>query len=157
MLWFPLEIKKPLGGPKSYRPISWLCVHFKIFQFIYTCIEPIIELEPEKQTGFQHKKSIVDQVTLLTQKIEDSFLAKKKDSAGFVNLTAVYIIVWHCGLTCKLLCLLNRHMDSLIMELFHNPSFTLTTGVGKQNRLQCFKNGVPHESVLTHLLFGIYT
>jgi len=44
----------------------------------------------------------VDQLTLLTQNIEDSFSAKK-DGAVFVNLTAVYDTVWHHGLTYKLL------------------------------------------------------
>ena len=38
--------------------------------------------------------------------------------AVFVDLTAVYDIVWHRGLTCKLLRLLpNKHMVQLIMEL----------------------------------------
>jgi len=39
----------------------------------------------------------------LTQDTEDSFSAKKKAGAVFVDLTAAYDTVWHCGLTCKLL------------------------------------------------------
>jgi len=39
----------------------------------------------------------------LTQDIEDSFSAKKKAGAVFVDLTAAYDTVWHLGLTCKLL------------------------------------------------------
>ena len=50
-------------------------------------------------------------VFLLTQNIKDSFKAKKKADVVFVNLTAAYDIVWHRGLTCKLLKLLsNKHM-----------------------------------------------
>jgi len=49
--------------------------------------------------GFQHGRSAVDQVTLLTQDVEDSFSAKKKDGAVFVDLTAAYDTVWHRGLT----------------------------------------------------------
>jgi len=77
----------------------------------------------------------MDQVTLLTQDIEDSFSAKKVE-AVFVDLTAAYDAAWHCGLTCKLLRLLpDRHMVRMIMEMAGNRSFTLTTGNGKRSRL----------------------
>ena len=90
---------------------------------MYSCIEPITDpLLPREHAGFRGKKSIVDQVTFLTQKIENSFSAKEKTGVVFVHLTAVYDTVWHRGFTCKLLRLLpNRHMVSLIMELVHNP------------------------------------
>ena len=42
------------------------------------------------RAGFRHGKSTVDQVVLLTQNIEDSFEAKKKAGAVFVDLTAAY-------------------------------------------------------------------
>ena len=98
------------------------------------------------------------QVVLLTQNIEDSFEAEKKAGAVFVDLTAAYDTVWHCGLTCKLLRLLpDKHILRMIMKLLQNRSFTLTTGDSKQSRLRCLKNGVPQESVLAPLLFNIYT
>jgi len=80
-----------------------LCVLFKIFErIIYARVEPIIDtLLPKQQAGFRHGRSSVDQVTLLTQDIEDSFSAKKA-GAVFVDLTAAYDTVWHRGLTCKL-------------------------------------------------------
>jgi len=53
---------KALGDPKSYRPISLLW----------------------------NDRSAVDQVTLLTQDIEDSFSAKKKAGALFVDLKTAY-------------------------------------------------------------------
>jgi len=60
--------------------------------------------------------SAADQVTLLTQDIEDSFSAEKKAGAVFVDLTAAYDTVWHRGLTCKLLRLLpDRYMVHMIM------------------------------------------
>ena len=60
----------------------------------------------------------MDQVVVLTQNIEDSFEAKKKTGAVFVDLTAAYDTVWHRGLTCKLLRLLpDKHMVRMIMEL----------------------------------------
>ena len=67
---------KPVGDPKSYRPISLLCVSYKILErLIYARVEPF-------QAGFRRGKSTVDQVVLLTQNIEDSFEAKKKAGAS---------------------------------------------------------------------------
>jgi len=74
----------------------------------------------------------------------------------FVDLTAAYDIVWHLGLTCKLLQLLpDRHMVHMMMEMVSNRSFTLTTGNGQRSRLRRLKNGVPQGSVLASLMFNI--
>ena len=63
--------EKPLGDPKSYRPVSLLCVPFQILErLIYARVKTIIDpLLPHEQAGFRHGKSTVDQVTLLTQDI----------------------------------------------------------------------------------------
>ena len=113
-------------------------------RLIYARIEPIIDpLFPQEQAGFRCGRSTVDQVTFLTQEIEDSFSAKKKAGAVFVDNTAAYDTVWHRGVTCKLVrLLLDMHMVSFIMELVRNHSFTLTTGNRPQSRLQRLRNGV---------------
>ena len=133
---------KPMENPKSYRPISLFCVPYKILErLIYACVEPLIDpLLPKEQAGFRRGKSTVDQVVLLTQNIEDSFEAKKKAGAVFVDLTAGYDNVWHRGLTCKLLRLLpNKHMVRMIMELVRNRRFTLTIGDNKQSSYAVLK------------------
>ena len=60
--------EKPLRHPKSYRPISLLCVPFKILERrIYAPVETITDpLLSQEQAGFRHGRSAVDQVTLLT-------------------------------------------------------------------------------------------
>ena len=60
--------EKPLGDPKSYHPISLLCVSFKILErLIDTRVETITDsLLPQEQVGFRHGVSAVDQVTMLT-------------------------------------------------------------------------------------------
>ena len=58
-----------------------------IYARVKTIINPLL---PQEQTGFRHGKLTVDQVTLLTQDIEDSFSTEKKAGAVFVDLTAAY-------------------------------------------------------------------
>ena len=59
----------------------------------------------------------------------------------FIDLTAAYDTVWHRGLNYKMLRLLpDRHMVHMIMEMFGNRSFTLTTGNGKRSRLIALAN-----------------
>ena len=75
--------KKPAENSKSYRPISLICVPYKILEeLIHARIEPTVDpLRLSEQTGFRRARLIVDQTVLLTQNIEDSFEAKKKTGA----------------------------------------------------------------------------
>ena len=143
--------KKPVDDPKGYRPIFLFCVPYKILErLIHARVEPIGDpLLPREEAGFRRGRSTVDQTVLLTQNIEDSFEAKKKAGAVFVDLTAAYDSVWHRGLIGKLLRLLpDTHMVQMIMELVQNRTFTLTIGDSTQSRLRNLQNGFPQESVL---------
>ena len=144
--------RKTLGDQRSHRPIYLLCVPFKILErFIYAFVESIIgSILPQKQEGFRHWRSTVDQITSLTQVIEDRFLAKNKARAVFVDLTAAYDFVCYRGLTCKLLRLLPgwNIFCMMMVELISIRSFTPrpTTGLG------CWGNNaiVNSHSALVH-------
>ena len=79
---------KPSADHKSYKPISLLCILYKILErLIYACVEPIIDpLLPPRQAWFSCGKLAIDQVTLLTQ-TKESFLAKKKAGAVIFDLS----------------------------------------------------------------------
>jgi len=72
------KLEKPLGDTKSYRPISVLCVPFKISERLtYARVKPNIDPSlTQEQADFRHGRSTVDQDTLLTQDIKDSFSDK---------------------------------------------------------------------------------
>ena len=88
--------KKPVEGPKSDRPISMLCVPYKILErLVHVRVKPIVDpILPREQTGFRRGRSTVDQAVLLTQNIEDLFETKKKAGAMFVDLTAADLAPW---------------------------------------------------------------
>ena len=85
-----------------------------------------------EQAGFGHGRLTVDQTVFLTQNIDDSFVTKKKTGAVFVDQTAAYDTVRHCGLTCQLLRLQpDKHMARRILGLIRSRNFTLTIGDSK--------------------------
>jgi len=75
-------------------------------RLIYAYVKPIIGPSLlQAQAGFRHVRSAIDQVTLLTEDIKNSF-STWKAGAVFIHNIAAYDTVWHRGLTCKLLRLL---------------------------------------------------
>ena len=128
-----------------------MCPFEILERLIYARVEPIINpLLPQEQAGFRHGRSIIDQVTLLTQDIKDSFRLRRLELC--LSISQQPDTAWHRELTCKLLPLLpDRHMVRVTKEMVGNRSFTLTTRNGKRSRLRRLKNGVLQGSVLVTL------
>ena len=105
---------KPKDDPKRYRPISLLCIPFKLLKkMIHGRINPIIDPQ-------------------LTQNTENCFEAKETACAVLVDLIAAYDTMWHRGFTLKLLWMLpDRHMVHFIVELISNHSLVLKTSDGQ--------------------------
>jgi len=101
--------KNPLG---TQRTVNLLRVPFKILErLIYARFEPTIyPFVILEQAGFRHERLTIVQVTVLTHDIGDSF--SPKAGAVFVDVSAAYNTVFHCGLTCELLRMLQYLTDT---------------------------------------------
>ena len=87
---------KPAEQPKSYRPISLLCIPFKLMErLILNRIKHTVEAYlPHEQAGFREGRSTSDQVTLLTEDIEAGFQCKEKCGVVLIDLSAAHMTLF---------------------------------------------------------------
>jgi retron-type reverse transcriptase len=125
-------------------------------KLIYNRISPIIEENlPIKQAGFRPNRNCCDQVLALTSYIESGF----QNGVVFVDLTAAYDTVWKDGLIHKLYNVIRvpcGKMVSLLEDMLSNRQFRVFVE-DKSSKFRFLNNGLPQGSVLSPILFNLYT
>ncbi|KAK4311281.1 hypothetical protein Pmani_016968 [Petrolisthes manimaculis] len=153
-----LKPGKEPTSPKSYRPISLLCVLYKLYErLILMRMQDTVEehLSPD-QAGFRPGRSCCSQVLNLTQYIEDGYECKQITGTVLVDLTAAYDTVNHRSLLLKVAQLVrNATLVHMIESLLVNRRFYVEME-GRKSKWHTQKNGLPQGSVLAPILFNIY-
>ena len=87
---------KSANDAKNYRLISLYCMPLKLLKhLLLTRLEPVIYLQhPLLQAGFCRGRSTTDQVTLLTDDIEEGFELRNNNDIVLVDLTDAIDTVW---------------------------------------------------------------
>jgi len=154
-----LKPEKPADNPSSYRPIALLSVCYKLLErLLYNRIQPLIEDHlPTEQGGFRKQRSCCDQVLALTTHIEVGFQNRLKTGVAFLDLSAAYDTVWKDGLIHKLYNTIpNGNVVKLIEGMLSNRKFRVFVGE-RNSKFRILNDGLPQGSVLSPLLFNLYT
>ena len=108
------------------------------------------------QSGFRKNRSTEDQVTLLTQDIENDFQQKMKTLAVFVDLTKAFDKVWKEGFLFKLLSKrVCGNMYSWIQSYLFQRSARVRLD-GQTSSSVKIREGVPQGGVISPTLFIIF-
>ena len=144
----------------SYRPISLTSCVVKVMERIvnrrlmgYLEAGNIIS---EEQAGFRQFRSTEDQVTYLSQEIEDAFQEKKVLFATWIDLQKAFDKVWTDGLLVKAQrCGVGGKMFRWIKSLLQNRKARVSVD-GKYSRKFLLRHGVPQGGVVSPTLFLIF-
>lgn len=154
-----LKPNKSAENPSNYRPISLLSCCLKLFErCLLGRIQQIIgNVIQKEQAGFQKNRSCCDQVLALTNYIELGFEKNLKTGVVLLDLSAAYDTVWKRGLLMKLSKIIPcRKTLSLLTNMLSDRTFQVSIN-GKCSRKRSLNNGLPQGSVLSCILYCLYT
>ena len=139
-----------------YRPISLLC--HTLLERTMNRLNPTTENTIIKeQAGFRAGKSCTSQLLNLTQYIEDGCEKSLTTGTVFVDLSAAYDTVNHRVLLTKLYGMTeDAEFTKHIGSMMRNRRFYVELN-GKKSRWCNQKNSLPQGSVLSPVLFNVYT
>lgn len=151
---------KPKHQAGSYRPISLTSCICKLFErIINSRLTWFFEKNNkfcDEQAGFRACRSTEDQVTYISQLIEDGFQEKKQTAVVWVDFEKAFDRVWHKGLLLKLLRNgVSHKMYKWIAQYLHNRKAKVSLR-GKLSRAASFTQGVPQGGVLSPTLFLVF-
>ena len=144
----------------GYRPISLTSFVGKLIErMINTRLMYFLEdnhLINDNQAAFRKHRSTEDQITYLSQMIEDGFQQKKSTLVIWVDLEKAFDQVWKCGLHLKLAKMgVGGKMLSCIEQFLLNRSARVRVG-NHQSQKKVLRDGVPQGGVLSPTLFTIF-
>jgi hypothetical protein len=155
-------ILKPNKNPysySSYRPISLLPVCAKVFEklFLKRLLSFIpSDCIPQHQFGFRESHSTTHQLHRVTDFIASSLERKLYSSGVFLDVSQAFDRVWLDGLFFKLKTLVPHSYYLILKSLLSERYFSVKLG-SSLSSIRPSMAGVPQGSVLSPLLYTIYT
>ena len=145
------------ANPKNYRPISFLCHTYKLYErLIINRVSLLLEQHLIKeQVGFRPGKSCTSQLLNLTQHIKDGYQRGMITGAAFVDLSAAYDTVNHRILIQKFY---NTAQDTQLCSLSEHAvqqkilCGTMSVTDGENRRMACPRGVSSHQSCSTFTL-----
>lgn len=150
---------KPPNDPSSYRPISLLPVCAKLFEkLLLHRLVPLVHdsnILPQHQFGFRAQHSTIHQLHRLVDFLAAAIERKHYASAVFLDISQAFDRVWIDGLLMKLRFLPDTYY--LILKSFLGERFFSVSVGSDQSACLKIEAGVPQGSILSPLLYSIFT
>jgi len=145
--------------PNEYRPITLLSITYKILErLLLNRIEVFIdEVIPVNQAAFRKNRGCEEQALALSSFIENGFQKKLKTFVCFIDMSSAYDTVWCDRLVYKFMNTIKcKKLSKLLRNMLSNRYFQVNIKE-KKSRWRFLNNGLIQGSVLSPILFNLYT